>query len=279
MNAPWIRNVFIVTNGQIPSWLDTSNPRVKIVTHSEIYRDKTALPTFSSPSIELNLHHISNLSDYFIYLNDDVFFGSPVFPNDFMTESRTQYLFTSWRVPQCSSKCISEEKAVIVGRYSMLGNGLCDFGCNTELCRFDFGDCAVSNDTFDSFQRPGSKSEDTYRDSLVTTNLELIRMFGYKGRDVPAHMPHLMNRRVLEMIERNMTRQFNETMHHRFRESSDLQYAFLYFHYLDMAGSFLFEDPIVTFWKQIDIDHDDELNQNELNTLNQICFGTDASAE
>ena len=97
-----------MTNGQIPSWLDTSNPRVKIVTHSEIYRDKTALPTFSSPSIELNLHHIPTLSDYFIYLNDDVFFGSPVFPSDFMTESRTQFLYASWRVPQCSSKCIDE---------------------------------------------------------------------------------------------------------------------------------------------------------------------------
>ena len=108
VNAPWIRNVFIVTNGQIPSWLDTSNPRVKVVTHSEIYRDKTALPTFSSPSIELNLHHIPTLSDYFIYLNDDVFFGSPVFPSDFMTESRTQFLYASWRVPQCSAKCIDE---------------------------------------------------------------------------------------------------------------------------------------------------------------------------
>lgn len=32
-HAPWVRNVFIVTNGQIPSWLNLDNPRVTIVTH------------------------------------------------------------------------------------------------------------------------------------------------------------------------------------------------------------------------------------------------------
>ena len=31
--APWIRHVFIVTNGQIPAWLDMDNTRVTVVTH------------------------------------------------------------------------------------------------------------------------------------------------------------------------------------------------------------------------------------------------------
>jgi len=29
--APWIRHVFIVTNGQTPSWLNTSNHRITVV--------------------------------------------------------------------------------------------------------------------------------------------------------------------------------------------------------------------------------------------------------
>lgn len=28
-----------------------------------------------------------------------------------------------------------------LGRYSQLGDGTCDFPCNTEMCGFDFGDC------------------------------------------------------------------------------------------------------------------------------------------
>ena len=162
----------------------------------------------------------------------------------------------------------------------MLGNGVCDFGCNTALCGFDLGDCEVGNDTFDRYQRATTaKSEDTYHDSLVSTNLELIRMFGKRGRDIPAHMPHLMNRRVWDLIEKNMTMQFNETMHHRFREPTDLQYAFLYFHYLEEIGASLHENPIKTLWKRVDTDLDGVLNQNELQTINAMCFGSDASRE
>ena len=36
------------------------------------------LPTFNSHSIECNLHNIPNLSKYFIYMNDDMFFGNYV---------------------------------------------------------------------------------------------------------------------------------------------------------------------------------------------------------
>ena len=32
-HAPWVRRIFIVTNGQIPSWLNLDNPRVTLVTH------------------------------------------------------------------------------------------------------------------------------------------------------------------------------------------------------------------------------------------------------
>ena len=31
--APWIRKIFIVTDDQVPEWLDTSNPKVRIVDH------------------------------------------------------------------------------------------------------------------------------------------------------------------------------------------------------------------------------------------------------
>ena len=106
MNAPWIRNIYIVTNGQVPSWLDTSNPRIRVVTHREIFHDQSALPTFSSPAIEFNIHHIPELSEYFIYFNDDVFLGSPVYPYDFLTLQEGQVLFGSWEVPECAKKCM-----------------------------------------------------------------------------------------------------------------------------------------------------------------------------
>ena len=162
VNAPWIRNIYIVTNGQIPLWLDTSNPRVHIVTHEEIFTDKSALPTFSSPAIELNLHHIPGLSDYFIYFNDDVFLGSPVYPYDFMTLTSGQVLFGSWEVPECASRC----------RYSQLGNGYCDFACNTPSCGYDLGDCAPVTPTPSS--APPEMSSPVYVMRLAAEEVEKL---------------------------------------------------------------------------------------------------------
>ena len=34
MYAPWVRHIFIVTNGQIPKWLNLKNEHVSIVNHS-----------------------------------------------------------------------------------------------------------------------------------------------------------------------------------------------------------------------------------------------------
>lgn len=56
MYAPWVRHVYIITNGQIPSWLDMDNSRVTVVTHDDIFIDKSDLPTFSSPAIESHIH-------------------------------------------------------------------------------------------------------------------------------------------------------------------------------------------------------------------------------
>lgn len=84
--APWIRKVYIVTNGQIPHWYDPNQDRVIIVRHDEII-DKKYLPTFNSHVIESCLHNIPELSERYIYFNDDVMLLRTARPNDFFTES------------------------------------------------------------------------------------------------------------------------------------------------------------------------------------------------
>lgn len=80
--APWIRRVYIVTDGQCPAWLDTSNPRVRVVDHREILPSEV-LPLFNSCAIEMALHRIPGLAEHFLYANDDTFFGAPVTPDFF----------------------------------------------------------------------------------------------------------------------------------------------------------------------------------------------------
>lgn len=70
---PWIRRVHLVTAGHIPPWLNREHPRLRTVTHAELFEDPGHLPTFNSGSIEMNLHRVPGLADQFIYFNDDTF--------------------------------------------------------------------------------------------------------------------------------------------------------------------------------------------------------------
>ncbi|PDP87620.1 hypothetical protein CQJ94_11275 [Glycomyces fuscus] len=83
MFAPFVRNVYIVTDGQTPPWLDTGHPRVRVVDHREIFGDTSVLPVFNSHAIESQLHRVEGLAEHYLYLNDDVFFGRPVHPSLF----------------------------------------------------------------------------------------------------------------------------------------------------------------------------------------------------
>uniref|UniRef100_A0A4W3I847 N-acetylglucosamine-1-phosphotransferase subunits alpha/beta n=1 Tax=Callorhinchus milii TaxID=7868 RepID=A0A4W3I847_CALMI len=129
--APWVRHIFIVTNGQIPSWLNLDNPRVTIVSHQDIFRNVSHLPTFSSPAIETHIHRIPGLSQKFIYLNDDVMFGKEVWPDDFYTHSNGQKVYLTWPVPNCADGCPG----------SWIKDGYCDKACNNSACDWDGGDC------------------------------------------------------------------------------------------------------------------------------------------
>lgn len=100
-HAPWIRNVHLVTNGQLPPWLDRSHPRLKLVTHAELFAEPSHLPTFNSLAIEANLHRIPGLSPSYLYLNDDLFIGRPVQPTDFLSpQTGHQVYFDGWPLPR-----------------------------------------------------------------------------------------------------------------------------------------------------------------------------------
>jgi hypothetical protein len=79
---PWVRRIFVITDGQTPKWLDTKNPRVKIVDHKKII-PKKCLPLFNSSAIELFIANIPDLSEHFIFANDDMFAGAHLSPEFF----------------------------------------------------------------------------------------------------------------------------------------------------------------------------------------------------
>lgn len=78
--APWVRKVFLITNGKFPDWINRGNPKLVLVSHKD-YMPQECLPTFNSCAIELHMHRIKGLSDHFVYFNDDIFLNAPVNPD------------------------------------------------------------------------------------------------------------------------------------------------------------------------------------------------------
>jgi hypothetical protein len=74
--TPWVRKIHFVTYGHFPSWLNINHPKINIVRHEDIL-PKDVLPTFSCSPIELAFGNIDDLSEKFVYFNDDCFMIKP----------------------------------------------------------------------------------------------------------------------------------------------------------------------------------------------------------
>ena len=85
--APWINNIYIITDNQTPKWLNIDHPQINIVDHKEIF-DSKYLPSYNSMAIEMNLHKINGLSNFFLSFNDDFFIGRMTSPEDFFQNGK-----------------------------------------------------------------------------------------------------------------------------------------------------------------------------------------------
>ncbi len=84
--AFWINQIHIFTSRpQYPEWLNVDHPKISVIHHDEVF-SKEDIPTFNYNVIESYIHKIPNLSEEFIYLNDDFLFGNNVSLSDFYTE-------------------------------------------------------------------------------------------------------------------------------------------------------------------------------------------------
>ncbi|XP_019769208.2 N-acetylglucosamine-1-phosphotransferase subunits alpha/beta isoform X2 [Dendroctonus ponderosae] len=288
--APWINHVYLVTNGQIPYWLNLDYQKVTLITHDMIFKNSSNLPTFSSPAIESNLHRIPGLSKRFIYFNDDIFLGKPLYLEDLYSQSTGFSVFLAYALPNCAPRC----------PWLYVGDGQCDLSCNVRNCQFDAGDCieqkartwtkasdlslmnttqrtvnATTSTSENRFFHTGdtgpiarlviehnkkvllqnkkldrkrrnlaklnpayaeamqfSKTIDGFLTSLQYTQRVFNRKFGLKMRYVPAHAPILIDRDIMQELERTFSREFEITEGNRFRHDDDMQFGFSYYYFL-----------------------------------------------
>ncbi len=95
--CPWCNKIHLITEGHKPKWLNIEHPKINLITHKELYFNKEHLPTFSSPSIEMNLANLKGVSEKFIYLNDDFIILNPLSKKRFFIDNKpVDFLIHGW---------------------------------------------------------------------------------------------------------------------------------------------------------------------------------------
>jgi hypothetical protein len=102
-HAPWYRKIWLVTDNQIPSFLDPEllvQDRIEVVDHTVIFKDyEHYLPTFNTRAIATMVHRIPGLSECFVFSNDDVMIGSHV-DKSFFFENKKPIILGDWHSVQ-----------------------------------------------------------------------------------------------------------------------------------------------------------------------------------
>lgn len=77
--------IHFVTCGQHPDWLDINHPKIALVNHED-YIPKQYLPCYNSNLIEIYMHKIPDLTEHFVYFNDDFFIINHLTQKRFFTD-------------------------------------------------------------------------------------------------------------------------------------------------------------------------------------------------
>lgn len=126
---PWIDKVHFVTWGHVPSWLNMECGKLHVVRHSDFFARPSDLPVFNSNAIEANLHLIPNLSEEFIYFNDDMLvlrqapkerFFQENLPMDFMVQGipRKGFLYRKFRSNEIYVDIVLNELNLLNSKFS-----------------------------------------------------------------------------------------------------------------------------------------------------------------
>ena len=189
--APFVKRIFIVTDGQDPGlgpflarYFPENRVPVVIVDHKVIFEGYEGyLPVFNSMSIETMIWRIPDLSEDFLYLNDDYFLLAPVTEADVLSpEGKSLFYGTPMRVAWA------------------------DF-----LRRFH--------------KKKNGRRRVSYRDTLANG----ARIAGEKEFFMLAHTPEAMKKSVFESFFRDNPDVMLSNIAHRFREDGQFNVQSLYY--------------------------------------------------
>lgn len=216
--APWVNNIYFVTCGQVPQWLNEEHPKLKLIEHKD-YIPKKYLPTFNSHCIELNFHRIPGLSEQFVYFNDDMFLLQPTQPEDFFVNG----------LP-CGTPILTPVR--------MVQNGI----------RAEINDLYVINHFFKKNEVILNNWKKWLNPKYKKVLLRTLLLMIFPGEEFPGffvhHVPQGYLKETFEEVWNLVPQILDETCRHRFRDTNDVnQWLFEYWQYA--KGRFAPRSPYI----------------------------------
>lgn len=220
-NAPWVNRIHFVTCGHLPSWLNTSHPKLHIVRHEDIIPQEF-LPVFSSHAIEICINRIEGLSERFVYFNDDIFILSLI----------QDTLFFRNGLPCCKAGLDN------ISTYSHWVHFYqCVFLQDLHLINKHFNSRAVMKKHWRKFINPVYGYQ-VNKNTLLYLPWRREHFPGF----VPSHFPNPYLKSILDEVWAKEGDALRNTCSHRFRMYDDVnQYLFLMWQIC--KGQFVPADP------------------------------------
>lgn len=215
--APWVNHIFLVTDNQVPDWLNVNDKRITVIDHSEIISDEYR-PVFNSNAIEMNLYKIPNLSEHFVYFNDDMFLNKKVKPTDFF-----------------SKKGLPKDTA----------------GLNAIQPMYDFdyihvNNIKIINNSFDKREVMKKHFFKFINFKNMELNIYTILLFFWPKftRFFDLHYPYSILKSQMKMVIEDNAKSYVKTMNDRFRWRNDIS-IWLVRYYALVTGKFSPRSPRV----------------------------------
>lgn len=236
--APWVNNIFFVTYGHLPDFLNINHPKLKIINHKD-FIDKKYLPTFNSSAIEMNILNIEGLSEKFVYFNDDMFLTNYVKEEDFfVNDLPCGYAILSPVIPVCSFE------------HNVINNLI------------------LLNESYNTKEvlKKYHKKFFNYKYGLNVMRTFLFSRWNKFCGFKESHLPHAYLKSSFEECYKIYTDYFEETYSHKFRNSSDItQWLVEYWQYIN--GKF---EPIRP--KEGKLYHLSENNSQVINDIGKMKY-------
>lgn len=196
MYAPWVRYVYLVTWGHVPKWLNLNHPKLRIIKHPD-YIDREYLPTFQSIPIEINLHRINDLSEHFVYFNDDQLLTSPVLPVDFFVGG--------------------------VPKHCAIAYPVRNYAYNGPFAHQQFSVIGLLNDL--PITKLIEKNSEKWFNRVYGEDVRYNR-YAFREDYLPGlffnHLPYPLNKTTMTTVWERFSQQMDQTCRHRFRTSTDI---------------------------------------------------------